>query len=164
MATTELRGGVTVHTVGDLPAVGSRAPEFTLTGQDLTDVTRPGRRTVLNVFPSLDTSTCATSVRRFNEIAAGLPDTTVVCASMDLPFAMGRFCTTEGIEDVVVGSGFRSTFGADFGVELADGPMRGLYARCVLVLDADGTVLHTEVVPFIGDEPDYDAAVAALSS
>ncbi|MCB2177673.1 MAG: thiol peroxidase [Actinomycetales bacterium] len=162
MATTELRNGTTVHTVGELPPVGSRAPEFTLTGQDLSDVTRPGRRTVLNIFPSLDTATCATSVRRFNEIAAGLPDTTVVCASMDLPYAMRRFCTTEGIENVVVGSGFRSTFGEDYGVLMTDGVMRGLYARSVVVLDAEGTVLHTEVVPFIGDEPDYDAAVAAL--
>ncbi len=162
MATTELRNGTTVQTVGDLPDVGSRAPEFTLTGKDLSDVTRPGRRTVLNIFPSLDTATCATSVRRFNELAAGLPDTTVVCASMDLPYAMRRFCTTEGIENVVVGSGFRSTFGADYGVTMADGVMRGLYVRSVVVLDADGTVLHTEVVPFIGDEPDYDAAVAAL--
>lgn len=162
MATTELRNGTTVHTVGELPRVGSRAPEFTLTGQDLSDVTRPARRTVLNIFPSLDTATCATSVRRFNEIAAGLPDTTVVCASMDLPYAMRRFCTTEGIENVVVGSGFRSTFGEDYGVLMADGAMRGLYARSVVVLDTEGTVLHTEVVPFIGDEPDYDAAVAAL--
>lgn len=162
MATTELRNGMRVHTVGDLPEVGTRAPEFTLTGQDLADVTRPGRRTVLNIFPSLDTATCATSVRRFNEIAAALPDTTVVCASMDLPYAMRRFCATEGIENVVVGSGFRSTFGADYGVQMTDGVMRGLYVRSVVVLDAEGAVLRTEVVPFIGDEPDYGAAIAAL--
>jgi thioredoxin-dependent peroxiredoxin len=162
MATTELHNGTPVHTAGDLPTVGSQAPDFTLTGQDLSDVTRPAQRTVLNIFPSLDTPTCATSVRRFNELAAGLPDTTVVCASMDLPFAMGRFCAAEGIENVVVGSGFRSEFGTDYAVTMTDGPMRGLYARAVVVLDADGTVLHTEVVPMIGDEPDYDAAVAAL--
>ncbi|MCV2396068.1 thiol peroxidase [Actinotalea sp. M2MS4P-6] len=162
MARTELRDGTEVHTVGDLPAVGSRAPEFTLTGQDLSDVSRPAGRVVLNIFPSLDTATCATSVRRFNQIAAGLDGTTVVCASMDLPYAMRRFCAAEGIDRVVVGSGFRSTFGTDFGVLMTDGAMRGLYARSVVVLDADGTVLHTQVVPMIGDEPDYDGAIAAL--
>lgn len=162
MATTQLRSGATVHTVGDLPARGTPAPAFTLTGADLADVTRPATRTVLNVFPSLDTATCATSVRRFNELAASLPDTTVICVSMDLPYAMGRFCTTEGIADVVVASGFRSTFGSDYGVTMTEGPMRGLYARAVVVLDRDGTVLHTQTVPFLGDEPDYDAAVAAL--
>ncbi len=162
MATTELRDGTIVHTVGDLPLVGTTAPELTLTGQDLSDVTRPAGRTVLNIFPSLDTATCAMSVRRFNQLAADLPDTTVLCVSMDLPYAMKRFCAVEGIENVVVASGFRSGFGADYGVTMTNGSMRGLYARSVVVLDADGTVLHTQVVPEIKDEPDYDAALAAL--
>jgi thiol peroxidase len=164
MATTSLRGNP-VHTVGDLPAVGSAAPSYTLTGGDLGDVSSEdlaGRRVVLNIFPSLDTATCAESVRRFNALAAGLENTVVVCASQDLPFAMRRFCGAEGIEDVTTGSGFRSSFGADYGVTLTDGPMRGLFARAVVVVDADGTVRYTELVPDIGTEPDYDAAVAAL--
>jgi thiol peroxidase len=163
VATTELRDGTIVHTVGNLPPVGTTAPELTLTGQDMSDVTRPAGRTVLNIFPSLDTATCAMSVRRFNQLAADLPDTTVVCVSMDLPYAMKRFCAAEGIENVVVASGFRSTFGADYGVTMTNGSMRGLYARSVVVLDAGGTVVHTQVVPQIKDEPDYDAALAALS-
>ncbi len=162
MATSQLRNGMQVHTVGDLPAVGSTAPEIALTAQDMSDVARPAGRVVLNIFPSLDTGTCAASVRRFNEIAASLSDTTVICASMDLPYAMGRFCAAEGIDNVVVGSGFRTDFGEAYGVRLADGPTRGLFTRSVVVIDADGTVLHTEVVPMMGDEPDYDAAVAAL--
>ena len=164
MATTSL-GGNPVHTVGDLPAVGSRAPAYTLTGADLSDVTSDGfagSRVVLNIFPSIDTKTCAASVRRFNELAASMDDTVVVCASADLPYAMRRFCGAEGIENVVTGSAFRSSFGTDYGVTMTDGKMRGLLARSVVVIDADGTVLHTEVVPDIGTEPDYDAAVAAL--
>lgn len=162
MATTAL-GETTVHTVGDLPAVGSKAPAFTLTASDLSDLGLPeGRRVVLNVFPSIDTKTCATSVRRFNELAAGLENTTVVCVSADLPFALRRFCGAEGIEHVVAASTFRSSFGQDYGVTMVDGAMRGLLARTVVVVDADGTVVHTELVPSIGQEPDYDAAVAAL--
>jgi thiol peroxidase len=164
MATTSLRGNP-VHTVGDLPTVGSAAPPYTLTGGDLSDVSSEdltGRRVVLNIFPSLDTATCAASVRRFNELAAGLDNTAVVCASQDLPFAMRRFCGAEGIENVTTGSGFRSSFGDDYGVTLTDGPMRGLFARAVVVVDADGSVRYTELVPDIGTEPDYDAAVAAL--
>jgi thiol peroxidase len=164
MATTTLRES-TVHTVGELPEVGSTAPPFVLTGTDLRDVTSgslAGRRVVLNVFPSIDTRVCATSVRRFNELAAGLEGTTVVCASQDLPFAQARFCGAEGLEDVVMGSGFRSDFGDTFGLTLVDGPFAGLLARAVIVIDADGTVVHTELVPSIGQEPDYDAALAAL--
>jgi thiol peroxidase len=164
MATTSLRG-TPVHTVGDLPTVGDKAPAYTLTGGDLTDVASDsfsGSRVVLNIFPSLDTATCAASVRRFNELAAALENTVVVCVSVDLPFAMRRFCGVEGIENLVTGSAFRSSFGTDFGVTLSDGPMRGLLARSVVVVDTDGTVLHTELVPSIGTEPDYDAAVAAL--
>ena len=163
MATTRL-GDTEVHTVGELPAVGDTAPEFTLTGADLHDVTLPhGTRVVLNIFPSVDTGVCAASVRRFNEIAAGLDDTTVICVSADLPFALNRFCGAEGIDNVLVTSTFRSHFGEDYGVELHNGAFRGLLARAVVVIDADGVVTHTEVVPTIGQEPDYEAVVASLA-
>ena len=155
-----------VTTVGDLPAVGSALPAFDLVGADLGAVTSQGlagRRLVLNIFPSLDTGTCAMSVRHFNELAASLENTTVVCISQDLPFAQARFCGAEGIENVVTGSSFRSTFGADYGVTLADGPLAGLLSRAVVVADADGTILHTEQVGEIADEPDYEAARAALA-
>lgn len=165
MAETHLQGNP-VHTNGDLPAIGSSAPAFTLTGSDLGDVTLAdlaGRRVVLNIFPSIDTGVCATSVRRFNELAAGLDNTTVVCASADLPFALGRFCGAEGIENVVVGSSFRSSFAEDYGVNMVDGPLAGLCARAVVVLDASGAVTYTELVPEITTEPNYDAALAALN-
>lgn len=163
MATTALKGSP-VSTVGDLPEPGDTAPGFELTGTDLSDVTRPeGRRTVLNIFPSVDTGVCAASVRRFNELATSLDNTSVICVSEDLPFALSRFCGAEGIENVTVASAFRSTFGEDFGATMADGPMRGLLARSVVVIDESGKVIYTEVVPEIGQEPDYDAAVAALS-
>ena len=163
MATTRL-GDTEVHTVGELPAVGDTAPEFTLTGADLHDVTLPhGTRVVLNIFPSVDTGVCAASVRRFNEIAAGLDDTTVICVSADLPFALNRFCGAEGIDNVLVTSTFRSHFGEDYGVELHNGAFRGLLARAVVVIDAEGVVTHTEVVPTIGQEPDYEAVVASLA-
>lgn len=161
---TTLRG-TQVQTVGDLPAVGTAAPPYTLAGADLIDFSSAafaGSRVVLNIFPSLDTGVCAASVRRFNELASGLENTTVICASADLPFAMRRFCGAEGIENVTVGSSFRSSFGTDFGVTMVDGGMRGLLARSVVVVGTDGQVLHTQVVPDIGIEPDYDAAVAAL--
>jgi thiol peroxidase len=164
MATTSRRG-VPVHTVGELPAVGSTAPSYTLAGADLTDLSSKdfaGSRVVLNIFPSIDTGVCAASVRRFNELASGLENTTVVCASADLPFALRRFCGAEGIENVTVGSSFRSSFGTDFGVTMVDGDMRGLLARSVVVVDTDGRVLYTQLVPDIGIEPDYEAAVAAL--
>ena len=163
MATTRL-GDTEVHTVGELPAVGDIAPEFTLTGSDLNDVTLPhGTRVVLNIFPSIDTGVCAASVRRFNELAASLEDTTVICVSADLPFALNRFCGAEGIDNVVVTSTFRSHFGQDYGVQLHNGAFRGLLARAVVVIDAEGIITHTQVVPTIGQEPDYDAAIAALS-
>ena len=166
MAITALRG-TPVQTVGELPAVGETAPDFTLTGADLGDVTSTelrGKRVVLNIFPSIDTGVCATSVRRFNELASGLENTAVVCASADLPFALGRFCGAEGIENVVTASTFRSDFGSEFGLTLGDGPMQGLLARAIVVLDENGAVLHTEVVGEIANEPNYDAAVAALSN
>ena len=162
MATTQL-GENTVHTVGDLPAVGSTAPDFTLTGTDMSDVTKTsGKRTVLNIFPSIGTGVCQAGVRKFNELAAGLENTEVVCVSQDLPFAMAGFCAAEGIENVVVGSAFRSGFGTDYGVTMADGAWRGLLARSVVVLDENGTVLHSQLTPAIAVEPDYDAAIAAL--
>lgn len=154
-----------VHTVGDLPTVGSAAPSFDLVGSDLSPVTSQdlaGRRIVLNIFPSVDTGVCAASVRRFNELAAGLENTTVLCVSADLPFAHARFCGAEGIENVVSASSFRSAFGQDWGIQMTDGPLEGLLARAVVVVDAEGKVVHTQLVPEITDEPDYDAAVAAL--
>jgi len=158
-------GGNPVHTSGDLPEVGSTAPSFTLTGSDLGDLDSAqfeGKNVVLNIFPSIDTPTCATSVRTFNERAAGLADTTVVCVSADLPFALGRFCGAEGIEGVSTGSTFRSTFGDDYGVNLTDGKLAGVLARAVVVVGADGTVKHTEMVSEIANEPDYDAALGSL--
>ena len=164
MATTAL-GGNPVHTVGDLPSVGAPSPSFTLTKGDLSDVTPAdlaGKRVVLNIFPSIDTPTCATSVRRFNEIAAGLDNTVVLCVSADLPFAQGRFCGAEGLSNVVTASTFRSDFGTAYGLTLADGRLAGLLARAVVVLDEHGTVVHSQLVPEIAQEPDYDAAIASL--
>jgi thiol peroxidase len=164
MATTQL-GPNTISTVGELPAVGSKAPGFDLVDskfQALTDADVSGKRVVLNIFPSIDTGVCQASVKKFNELAAGLDDTAVVCVSRDLPFAQARFCGAEGIDDVLVGSAFRSSFGHDYGVAIDGGGWDQLFARAVVVLDADGTVLHTQLTDAIGDEPDYDAAVAAL--
>ncbi len=164
MATTHLRD-TEVHTVGELPAVGSPAPSYTMAAGDLTDFTSKdltGSRVVLNIFPSIETGVCSASVRRFNELAAGLENTKVLCVSVDLPFTLAKFCGAEGIENVTVGSSFRSSFGTDYGVTMVDGGWRGLLARSVVVYDTDGTVLHTEVVDDISHEPDYDAAVAAL--
>ena len=158
-------GGNPVHTSGDLPEVGGSAPSFTLVGNDLSEVSNTdfaGRNLVLNIFPSVDTPTCATSVRTFNQRAAGLDDTTVLCVSADLPFAQSRFCGAEGIENVSSASAFRSSFGDDFGVSLTDGPLAGVLSRAVVVIGADGTVKHTEMVSEIGQEPDYDAALGAL--
>ena len=164
MATTQL-GPNTISTVGELPAVGSKAPGFELVDskfQALTDADVSGKRVVLNIFPSIDTGVCQASVKKFNELAAGLDDTAVVCVSRDLPFAQARFCGAEGIDDVLVGSAFRSSFGHDYGVAIDGGGWDQLFARAVVVVDADGTVLHTQLTDAIGDEPDYDAAVAAL--
>lgn len=157
--------GEPANTVGELPAVGSAAPAFALTAADLSDLTSEslaGRRVVLNIFPSIDTGVCAASVREFNKRAASLDNTAVVCVSADLPFAASRFCAAEGIDHVLVGSSFRSSFGKDYGVTLLDTPLAGLLARAVVVLDAEGTVLHRELVSDIADEPNYDAAVAVL--
>jgi len=163
MATTAL-GDNPVNTVGDLPAVGTAAPSVNLVGADFGAVTLPeGKRAVLNIFPSIDTGVCAASVRKFNELAAGLDNTAVINVSQDLPPALNRFCGAEGIENVQVGSAFRSTFGDDYGVRMTDGKLEGLFARSVVVLDADGSVVYTELVPQIAQEPDYDAAIAALA-
>ena len=158
-------GGNAVHTSGDLPAVGSAAPDYTLTGSDLGDVSArdmAGKNVVLNIFPSVDTPTCATSVRTFNQRAADLDNTVVLCVSADLPFAQGRFCGAEGIQNVTTASSFRSDFGADFGVTLTDGPLAGVLARAVVVIGPDGNVKHTELVGEIANEPNYDAALAAI--
>ena len=164
MARITLKGNP-IHTVGELPAIGASAPGFTLVGQDLKPSTLAdfaGRKKVLNIFPSLDTPTCAVSVRTFNKKAAGR-GVAVLNVSADLPFAAKRVCAAEGIEGAVTLSTLRSTFGKDYGVQLADGPLAGLMGRAVIVLDASGKVLYTQLVPEIAQEPDYDAALAALA-
>lgn len=163
MAQITLRGNP-VTTVGELPAVGNAAPAFSLTGTDLgafDSAQLGGKPVLLNIFPSVDTPVCATSVRTFNERAAAT-GLAVVCVSNDLPFAQKRFCGAEGIDNVTTASAFRAGFGSDYGVTIADGPMAGLLARAVVVIDADGKVAYTELVPEIASEPDYDAAIAAL--
>ncbi|MEV0674726.1 thiol peroxidase [Mycobacterium sp. NPDC050441] len=156
--------GNPINTVGELPAVGSPAPGFSVTGTDLGAVTSDqfqGKSVLLNIFPSVDTGICAASVRAFNERAAA-GGTTVLCVSKDLPFALSRFCGAEGIENVVTASAFRDSFGEDYGITMADGPMAGLLGRAVVVIGADGNVVYTELVPEIVQEPNYDAALAAL--
>ena len=165
MAQTALRGNP-VNLVGELPAVGDAAPSFSLTADNLSQLTAadfPGKNIVLNIFPSIDTPVCATSVRTFNQRAAGLDDTVVLCVSADLPFAQKRFCGAEGIENVKTASSFRSDFGQVYGVTLADGPMAGLLARAVVVLDSLGDVVHSQLVPEIAQEPDYDAALSSIA-
>lgn len=158
--------GIPCHTYGTPPEVGSPAPCFHLAGADLGRVQCidfKDKTVVLNIFPSLDTEICARSVRRFNEEAAGLKDTVVVCVSMDLPFAMSRFCTAEGIKDVVVASAFRSPlFGQKFGVQICDGPLAGLLARAVFIIDRNRDIVYREMVSEITNEPDYEAALRVL--
>lgn len=157
--------GNPINTVGDLPSVGAQAPDFTLVDSELNEFSLSdfrGKRVVLNIFPSLDTGICAQSVRDFNARAASLDNTQVVCVSADLPFAQGRFCAAEGIDDVVTGSVFRSTFGQDYGVTIADGPLAGVMSRAVVVIDENGVVTYTEQVPEIKQDPNVDAAIAAL--
>jgi thioredoxin-dependent peroxiredoxin len=165
MAEFTLKGNL-FHTVGDLPAVGAIAADFSLTKTDLSEITRAelsGQRVVLNVFPSLDTDVCAASVRHFNAEVGKLDNTVVLCISMDLPFAHKRFCTTEGLDDVISASDFRSgDFGRDYGVRIADGPLAGLLARSVVVLDGEGKVVHAQLSPETVEEPNYDAALAVL--
>lgn len=164
MAQITMRGNP-INTVGELPAVGTPAPRFSLTGTDLGAVTNEQFRdkaVLLNIFPSVDTPVCALSVRTFNERAEA-SGASVLCISKDLPFAQKRFCGAEDIENVQTASAFRDSFGEDYGVTIADGPFAGLLGRAVVVVGADGTVLYTELVPEIAEEPNYDAALAAMS-
>lgn len=165
MAQTKL-GEVVVNTAGNLPAVGSVAPAFTLAGNDLKPVNLSqfaGKNVVLNIFPSIDTKTCAMSVRQFNARAASLSNTVVLCISRDLPFAMRRFCGAEGIDKVITLSDFRNPeFAKAYGMLMVDGGMAGLFARCIVVIGTDGQVKHTELVPTIGQEPNYEAALKSI--
>ena len=159
-------GGTPVNTVGDLPAPGASLPSFSLTAanlQDFSNADLAGKRVIFNIFPSVDTPTCAQSVRRFNEVASSLENTVVYCVSNDLPFAQGRFCGSEGLTNVQNASGFRGGFGNAFGVLLNEGAFNGLLARAVVVVDESGKVLHTELVSDIANEPNYEAAIKALS-
>lgn len=165
MATITLKGNP-IETVGSLPEVGSQAPDFSLVSSDLSETFLSdftGRRLILNIFPSVDTPTCATSVRQFNQQAAALSNTRVLCVSADLPFALARFCGAEGIDKVSSGSCFRSTFGQDYGVAIKTGPLAGLLSRAVVVINENGTVIYTQQVQEIADEPDYQQALAVLS-
>ena len=166
MAQVTLKGNP-IHTNGDLPAVGAQAPDFRVTGGDLKDVTLAdyrGKRKVLNIVPSLDTSVCATSTRKFNERAGQLANTVVLVVSADLPFASKRFCTTEGLQNVVPLSLMRDKkFANDYGILIQDGPLQGICARAVVVLDQNVKVIYRQLVPEIGQEPDYDAALKAIA-
>ena len=159
-------GGNPIHTLGELPAIGTKAPDFSLTANDLsvkrlTDFS--GKKVILNIFPSLDTSTCATSVRTFNEKASSLDNTVVICVSRDLPFAQSRFCGTEGLKNVITLSDFANgSFGKDYALEITDGPMAYLHSRAIVVIDENGTISYTEQVGEIADEPNYEAAISSL--
>ena len=159
--------GDQVNICGQLPKPGDDAPECTLVKADLSELSfseLKGQKVVLNIFPSIDTPVCAASVRRFNEVAASMENTTVLCISVDLPFAQGRFCGAEGLDKVVSLSTFRcGDFGEKYGVTITDGPLAGLMARAVVVVDENGNVVYSQLVPEITEEPDYDAALAALS-
>jgi len=159
-------GGNPVKTSGELPQAGTKAPDFTLVKTDLSIVSLAdfkGSRVVLNIFPSIDTGTCAASVRKFNEKASGLENTKVLCISRDLPFAQNRFCGAEGLNNVISLSDFRDgSFGKNYGLTITSGPLEGLHSRAVVVIDENGTVKYTEQVPEIKDEPNYDNALAAL--
>ncbi|MDC0008144.1 thiol peroxidase [bacterium] len=167
MATVTLHGD-SIHTIGELPATGNSAPNFNLTKGDLSTTSLAdykGKKVVLNIFPSVDTGTCAQSVREFNKKAAALDNTAVLCISKDLPFAQGRFCGAEGIENVEMLSDFRDgNFGNAYGLSFSDGPLAPLHSRAVVVLNEKGEVAYTEQVSEIVDEPNYSAALAALSN
>jgi thioredoxin-dependent peroxiredoxin len=159
-------GGNTIETIGELPAIGSPAPAFKLVNTSLADESLQlyaGKTVVLNIFPSIDTPTCAMSVRRFNQIATDFNNTVVLCISADLPFAQQRFCGAEGLDKVIPLSVFRAPdFGKDYGLTIKDGPLGGLLSRAVVIIDTSGEVAYTEQVPEIGQEPDYDAALQVL--
>lgn len=157
--------GSTVHTIGSLPEVGSTIKKFTLISKDLKENTNDdfsSKRIIFNIFPSIDTGVCAASARKFNEEASSLENTVVLNVSKDLPFALSRFCAAEGLDQVVNLSDFRGTFGEDFGVTITDSPMQGLLSRAIIVVDENGTVLYTEQVPEIAQEPNYEKALNAL--
>jgi thiol peroxidase len=162
MATTKFKGS-DVHTSGELPKVGSQAPDFTLVGSDLQEIKLnnfKGKRLVLNIFPSLDTGVCAMSVRKFNQWVSEKENTVVLCVSKDLPFAQKRFCGAEGLENVITASDFRfNSFAKEYGVLLLDGPLEGLMSRSVVAIDENGKVLYTELVPEITTEPNYEITV-----
>lgn len=166
MAKITLKGNP-IETAGVLPGIGTEAPDFTLVKNDLSEVSLKdyrGKTVVLNIFPSIDTAVCASSVRRFNEEANHLKETVVLCISADLPFALGRFCGAEGLENVVPLSTFRSpTFGTAYGAVITTGPLAGLLSRAIVIVDASGKVSYVEQVPEITQDPDFDAALAALS-
>jgi len=158
--------GEPVHTAGSLPEIGAPAPEFKVVKTDLSSMSLgdfKGKRIVLNIFPSLDTPVCASSVRKFNAEATKLPNSVVLCISKDLPFAQKRFCAAEGLDNVITGSEFRdSSFSSAYGVAITDGPLEGLFSRAVLVVDEEGKVVYAEQVPEIAQEPDYEKALAAV--
>ena len=164
MATITLKGNP-IHTIGHLPQIGSTAPPFRLTAADLSDAALDsfkGKKKILNIVPSLDTGVCAASARRFNMEAAKLDNVALLNISADLPFAQKRFCDSESLKNIATLSTMRSpAFGKDYGVQIVDGPLAGLMSRAVLVLDTDNKIIHTEQVPEIAQEPDYDAALAA---
>ncbi|WP_396181416.1 thiol peroxidase [Flavobacterium sp.] len=164
MSTVTL-GGNPVNTNNALPAIGSAAPQFQLVGNDLSEISLQdfkGQRVILNIFPSIDTPTCATSVRTFNKMANDIANTKVLCISKDLPFAQKRFCSSEGLDNVVNLSDFRDgSFGNDYGVTLIDSVLKGLHARAIIVIDADGKVTYSELVSEIANEPNYEAALNA---
>lgn len=163
--TTITLGGKPIHTVGKLPAVGTAVPDFSLTGVDLQEKNLAdfkGKYVIMNIFPSVNTGVCSKSVRKFNEDAASLNNTTVLCISKDLPFAQKQFCGAEGIDHVVMLSDFRNDFGKIYGVQITDGVMRGLLSRAVIVVNPEGKIVYEQQVPEIGQEPDYAAAIAAI--
>ncbi len=166
MGSTVTLGGNPIEVSGKLPEIGEHAPPFSLVGKDLRDMTLDsfkGRKKILNIFPSLDTPTCAASVRRFNETASAHPDTLVLCISADLPFAQSRFCAAEGLENVITLSTMRGReFLENYGVAIKTGPISGVAARAVVVLDKDDIVRHVELVGKIEEEPDYEKALSAL--
>ncbi len=160
--------GAPCHTSGQVPAAGTKAPDFRLTGKNLNEISLDdykGKRIVLNVFPSLDTAVCAMSVRTFNKMASEFNNTVVICVSMDLPFAMSRFCTVEGLDDVVAASAFRSPeFARNYGLEITDGLLKGLLARAVLIISTEGDIIYSDIVNEIANEPDYNSARHVLTN
>lgn len=165
METTVFLKGAPMHISGKMPEAGTKAPNFALVNKDLSELNLhdlKGKRVVLNIFPSLDTDVCAASVRRFNKDASELENTVVVCVSKDLPFAMSRFCVANGIDNVYTASAFRSDFGKEYGVELLDGPLRGLFARALIILNEEGDIMGTSLSEEITTEPDYEFAKQLL--